>query len=211
MTHTNHRQGTRESLSQDYVVFIYAARGINDHEAGPKLQQFLRMGYRYHPVNAGPARTGDRFMVDPEKVVARVARAGSAYLVFDDREKVAALVKDLVRADLGLSIIISGLFSEVKRICQQARIRPHTAQCSLGVWGNTKKLPEEGILDITTMCGHGMVSFNLVRRMVREVRQGHITLEEAGWILARPCSCGIFNPKRARDLLKQLIDSGLTG
>ena len=203
MTHTNHRQGTRESLSQDYVVFIYAARGINDHEAGPKLQQFLRMGYRYHPVNAGPARTGDRFMVDPEKVVARVARAGSAYLVFDDQEKVAALVKDLVRADLGLSIIISGLFSEVKRICQQARIRPHTAQCSLGVWGNTKKLPEEGILDITTMCGHGMISASFAAKMVQRVREGRLDPEQASRYMAKFCVCGVFNLSRATRILEE--------
>ena len=209
MTHTNHRQGTRESLSKDYVVFIYAARGINDKDAGPKLQEFLRMGYKYNPVNAGPARTGDVFMSSPEKVVERVARAGSAYLVLDNKEKVEAFVKDVVEADLGLSVIVSGLFDEVDEVCQAAGIKRHTAQCSLGVWGNVKRLPEEEILDITTMCGHSMVSFNLVRRMATEVSKGMISIKEAGRIMARPCSCGIFNPKRAEDLLRQYIATGL--
>ena len=74
----------------------------------------------------------------------------------------------------------------------------------------TRLPPEdEEILDITTVCGHSIVSFNLVRRMATEVSKGMISLEEAGRIMARPCSCGIFNPKRAEDLLRQYIATGL--
>lgn len=209
MTHTNHRQGTRESLSKDYVVFMYAAKGINDKDAGLKLQEFLRMGYKYGPVNAGPARVGDMFMSSPEKLVERVVRATSAYMVFDDRGKVEALVNDVVEADLGLSVIVSGLFDEVDEVCRAVGIKRHTAQCSLGVWGRVERLPQAEILDITTMCGHGMVSFNLVRRMAAEVSKGLISLEKAGRIMAKPCVCGVFNPKRAEDLLRQCIAMGL--
>ena len=205
MTHTNHRQGTRESLSRDYVVFMYAAKGINDKDAGQKLQEFLRMGYQHGPVNAGPARTGDVFLSSPEKVLERIGRATSAYLVYDDRAKVEALVQDVVKADLGLSVVVSGLFDEVGGICRAAGIRRHTAQCSLGVWGRVEKLPPPEILDVSTMCGHGMVSFNLVRRTALEVNKGLVSLEEAGRILARPCACGIFNPRRAQDLLREYI------
>lgn len=209
MTHTNHRQGNRESLSQDYVVLMMASRGINDNEAGPKVQEFLRMGYKYGPVNAGPARTGDRFMSDREKLVDRLARASIAHLVFDGREKVEAFIKELVKADLGLSVVVSGLFDEVDGICQSAGIKRHTAQCSLGVWGNVDSLPGDEVLDITTMCGHSMISFNLVRRMVSEIRKGSLSLEEASRKLARPCSCGVFNPKRAEDLLQKCVAAGL--
>lgn len=209
MTHTNHRQGTRESLSRDYIVLMMSSRGINDEDTGPKVQQFLRMGYKYSPVNAGPARTGDRFMSDREKLVERLSRGSIGHLVFDDREKVRTFIKDLVEADLGLSVVVSGLFDEVDEVCQAAGIRRHTAQCSLGVWGNVDSLPPDEILDITTMCGHSMVSFNLVRRMASEVNKGLHSLEEAGRIMARPCSCGVFNPKRAEELLKRCIDMGL--
>ena len=211
MTHTNHRQGARESLSKDYVIFMYTARGINDEGAGSKLQEFLRMGYKYGPLNAGPARVGDMFMSNPGRVVERVVRATSAYLVFDDRGKVEALVKDVIEADLGLSVIASGLFDEVDEVCRAVGIKRHTAQCSLGVWGRVERLPQAEILDITTMCGHGMVSFNLVRRMAAEVRKGVVSLEEAGRIMAKPCSCGIFNPRRAEDLLRPCIARGLGG
>jgi len=209
VTHTNHRQGSRESLSKDYVIFIYPARSINDKDAGLKLQEFLRMGYKYEPVNAGPSRVGDMFMSFRERLLERVVKATSAYLVFNSEEKLQALVSDVVKADLGLSVIASGLFDEVDKVCQVVGIKRHTVQCSLGVWGKLEKLPQAEILDITTMCGHGLISFNLVRRMAVEVSKGLISFEKAGRIMARPCSCGVFNPKRAEDLLRQYITKNL--
>jgi len=211
VTHTNHRQGTIESLRKDFVVFIYPAKDINDEGAGPRVEQFLRMAHEHGMVNAGPARTGDRFLVAPDRVVNRPGRTGSAYAVFDDKEKVTALVKDLIRADWGLSIVVSGLFDDVDDICAEAGIKRHTVQCSLGIWGQVDRLPPEAILDIATMCGHGMVSFDLVRRMAREISQGRVSLEEAARTLARPCSCGIFNPKRAQELLSEMVAGGLQG
>ena len=74
----------------------------------------------------------------------------------------------------------------------------------------TRLPPEdEEIVNIITMCGHSMVSFNLVWRMATEVSKGMISFEEAGHTMARSCSCGIFNPKRAEDLLRQYIATGL--
>jgi len=207
MTHTNHRQGTRESLSRDYVALMMQARDINDKDAGPRIQEFMRMGYKYNPVNAGPARLGDMFMSSPEELVDRLARAGIGHLVFDERGKVEAFINDVVKADLGLSVVVSGLFDEVDKMCRSAGIKRHTVQCSLGIWGKVEKLPQAEILDITTMCGHGMVSSNLVRRMAIEVTKHSTSLEEAGRIMARPCSCGVFNPKRAEDLIVRYIES----
>lgn len=210
MTHTNHRLGERESLSRDYVVFMYTAKGFNDKDAGPKLEEFMRMGYKYGPVNAGPARTGDRFMVEPQKVLDRIGRSQSAYVVYDSREKVEALLGDVVQADMGLSVIVSGLFDEVGCMCEKLGIKSHTAQCSMGVWGKTDLLPQdEEIQDIATMCGHSMVGFNLVRRMAGDVKDGRLGLEEASRVLARPCSCGVFNPARARELLQKYIERKL--
>lgn len=209
MTHTNHRQGTLESLSKDYVVFMYAAVGINRKDAGPKLQEFLRIGHKYHPLNVGSAKAGNMFTTSLDEIMERVAGGYSIYVVFDDKEKVKALIKDVVKADLGLSVVVSGLFDEVDKMCQAVGIKRHTAQCSLGVWGKREKLPPEEILDITTMCGHGMVATNLVRRMTTEVRKGLVSLEEAGHTMAKPCVCGVFNPKRAEDLLRRCVATGI--
>jgi len=134
-----------------------------------------------------------------------------AHVVYDDKKKAAALMKEIVNADLGISVIVSGLFDAVDEMCQAAGIKRHTAQCSLGVWGKTERLPEKEILDITTMCGHSMIPFQLVRRLASQVKKGLITLEGAVALMAKPCVCGIFNPVRAKELLNQYIASINTG
>ncbi len=205
MTHTNHRQGTLESLSKDYVVFMYAAKGINAKGSGPKLQELLKFEIQHHKANIGKQRLDHMYTLSSDKILEGLTGETKVYAVFDNKENAAALVKKAKQADLGISVIVSGLFDEVEKMCQVAGIRRHTAQCSLGVWGRVEKLPEPGILDITTMCGHAMVSFNLVQRMASEVKKDKISLGEAAVTLAKPCVCGVFNPKRAEELLKQYI------
>lgn len=205
MTHTNHRQGTAKDLSKDYVVFVYAARGINNKGAGPKCQEFLRMSFKYAPVNAGSAQVGNLFTASPNELIEGVAKQTKAYAVFDSKKKVEAIVRDLIKADLGLSVIISGLFKDVDNICRMTGIKRHTSQCSLGVWGKTEKLPPEEVTDIITMCGHGMVSTNLVYKLADDVKNYRLSLQDAARQLAKPCVCGIFNPKRAEDILRRYI------
>ena len=52
------------------------------------------------------------------------------------------------------------------------------------------------------MCGHGMVSANLARKMLDMVREGRRTPDQAAVTLARFCPCGAFTPARARRLLE---------
>ncbi|MFC1847490.1 hypothetical protein ACFLW5_01575 [Chloroflexota bacterium] len=205
MTHTNHRQGDLESLSRDYVVFMYSTTGMNDKGVGPKIQEFLRLGLKYEPVNVGSPRVGNMFTSSLDELVEGVKKEKKAYVVLDDKEKTGAFVKEVAKADLGISVIVSGLFDEVDGMCMAAGIKRHTAQCSLGVWGKVERLPQAEILDISSMCGHGMVSFNLVRRMAADVQNRSISLKEAAGIMAKPCVCGIFNPKRAEEILMKYI------
>ena len=72
-------------------------------------------------------------------------------------------------------------------------------------WDLSGNNPHGEILDITTMCGHGMISFNLVRRIAVEVKRKLRSIEEAGRIMAKPCTCGVFNPIRSEELLRQYI------
>jgi len=65
-------------------------------------------------------------------------------------------------------------------------------------------LPDEDILSITTMCGHHMISPNLVKKLVEDVKKGKITPEKAAWKLATFCPCGIFNHVRAEKLIEEL-------
>ena len=209
MTHTNHRQGSHESLMGDWVVMMIGAPRINDEDCKLKLKKFLQLSLKYDPVNAGTARTGTRFTIGWQRFMDEVEKAGedgaAHTVVFDSVVKVAAFLKNLAQADLGLSVVISGLHAETDRMCREAGTRRHTVQHSLGVWGKTELLPHSKILELTTMCGHGMIPFNLVRHMANAVQNGSLSLEQAAVELAKPCLCGVFNTKRAQALLQEYI------
>jgi len=104
-------------------------------------------------------------------------------------------------ADLGLSVVVSGILDPVNECCQKAGLKRHTVEFSLGIWGKTEKLPSNDILEITTMCGHAMVSAKLVESMVGDIKKGIKSPHDAAKELTSHCCCGVFNPARATKLL----------
>jgi hypothetical protein len=218
MTNTLHRFGAAEDLQDDYIVFAMAARGINDAGAPPKLRTFLRMALRHGPVNLGNAVGGGIYRpaarlnplahwhrperLDPEAVVESIDTCTTAAAVFDDPAKLEAFLRDVREADLGLSVNVSALTQQARTCCEGAGITRHSVEYSLGFHGDLNRLPERHVLELSTMCGHGMVSHNLARKMMDWVREGRRTPREAASYLARFCTCGIFNPTRAVRILE---------
>jgi hypothetical protein len=47
-----------------------------------------------------------------------------------------------------------------------------------------------------------MISASLAKKMICYVKENRRTPEEASAVLARFCSCGIFNPSRAKRILE---------
>ncbi len=198
MTHTLHRRGTAESLSGDYVMLMIQAIGINEDGHIPKIQEFLRIALRHKPVNIGSVDMGG--MIDkPEEVIANVSKIG--HVVFDNKEAVTTVLKELKEADLGISVVVSGIYENVDECIEKAGLKHHTANFSLGIWGRTEKLPSNDILEVTTMCGHALIAPNLVKSMVAEIKAGTKTPEAAAKVLMPQCACGVFNPARTAKLL----------
>ncbi len=196
MTHTLHRRGTAESLSEDYVMLTIPAMGINDKGHEERLKKFLRIALRHNPKNVGSVDWGG---MDPEEVIANARKI--AHAVFESTDDVAAVLKELNDTDFGQSVVVSGIFGNVDGCLEKAGLKHHTANFSLGIWGNTTKLPGDDILEVTTMCGHALIAANLVQSMVDEIKAGRKTPEEAAKVLTPQCACGIFNPARAAKLL----------
>ena len=111
-------------------------------------------------------------------------------------------MKAVVAADLGLSVNISTSVEGAQQCCHFAGITRHSVGYSLGFEGATEKLPNTQLLQITTMCGHGMISVSLAKKMIDWVKEGRRTPAEAVTYLPRFCSCGIFNPARAQRILE---------
>ena len=69
--------------------------------------------------------------------------------------------------------------------------------------GKTDRLADRQVLELSTMCGHGMISFTFARKMIDWVREGRRTPEQACGYMSRFCSCGIYNSTRAKEILEE--------
>jgi len=210
--------GAAESFRDDYVVFAIASRGRNDQDAVPKLRRFLELAVPFKPVNLGDATHGGalrpsehmnptshwkRDMTpDFQAVIAGVDSTTTCAAVFDNRVAAEDFVKRVKEEDLGLSVNISTSVDGAEQCCFAAGIPRHSVGYSLGFEGKTEALPNSQVLMLSTMCGHGMVSNSLAKKMIDWVKEGRRTPEEAVTYMARFCSCGVFNPARAKRILE---------
>lgn len=205
MTHTLHRRGDRESLNQDYIVFTMSAKGVNEEGSAERMKAFLGILLKHHPVNYGDMVTGNCHVKSREEILGNIQSTSIVHGVFTDEQLVVEVLRELKAADLGMSVVVTGIHDETEKSCRQSGIAKHTVENSLGIFGQYKKLPADEILQLTTMCGHGMVPANLVERVLAQIKRGKKSLREGAVELTRPCHCGIYNPVRAERLLARLL------
>jgi hypothetical protein len=219
MTNTLHRFGTSESFRDDYVVFAIPSRGKNDEGCVPKLKRFLEIALQFGPVNLGDALHGGALRPsrhlnpmahwrrnrrpDFRAVIDGIDAFTTVAAVFDNRDAAERHLKAVKEADLGLCVNVSTSIEGAKQCCKAAGNPRHSVGYSLGFEGRTEKLPNTQVLTLTTMCGHGMVSASLAKKMIDWVKEGRRTPEEAVTYLARFCSCGVYNPSRAKRILEE--------
>lgn len=206
MTHTLHRRGSEESLEQDYVVFAITAQSVNAKGMSPVFKKFFDIVKKYNPDNMGDMRHGSVLSLDYKTIVDNVQDNSIAHAVFNDAETVSKVVQELKKADLGASIVVSGLRKEAAKIAHATKTELHTQEVSLGIHGKLEKLPPESILEVTTMCGHGMIASKLVETMVAKVKKGKITAHKAAMEVAKQCTCGIGNIKRTEALIRAMAE-----
>lgn len=218
MTNTLHRYGNAESFADDYVIFAIPCKGKNDEGAVEKLRKFLSICEKHGPVNLGNSdhggyRSSDdlgpsvhwkrELRPDFDVVVAGVHRTATAAAVFDSSEKAEACLRELIDADLGLSVNVSASVDGAMDLGKQCGKARHSVEYSLGFVDRHERLPDRRVLELSTMCGHGMVSSNLAKKMLDMVREGRRSPEEAAVTMARFCPCGVYNPTRAKRLLEE--------
>jgi len=200
MSHTLHREGVKEG-SNDYVILAMVEG--NDSQKLDNLAELFGIILKHKPINY----TGKALFpnLTDEQLLQLYKRTKIGMAVFDKREALVQALKEIKDRELGISVVVSGLFSHIRVDCRKLGLPMHTVNYSLGVWGKREKLPDPKITEITTLCGHGLVSLNLVQFLVREIRRGKKTLEEAAGVLAQPCICGVVNTTRVKELLKDMV------
>lgn len=218
MTNTLHRYGNSESFRDDYIIFAIPSKGKNDEDCIPKLKAFLRICAKYNPCNMG---NGNRGGIAPEKslgptahwkrdsspdwakVIDGVNKPGTVSAVFASAEQAQACLKEVVAADFGISVNMSTSVENARRAAQTCGIKRHSVEYALAFQDPHDHLPNSQILGLSTMCGHGMVSFNMARKMLDMVREGRRTTQQAVTTLMRLCPCGVYNPERAKRLIEE--------
>ena len=221
MTNTLHRYGKAESFVDDYIVFSLPAKSKAAGQTGDALaaqKRFMQIAAEFRPCSLGDAlhggslrptksksifgHWGKRNKPNFKKVLEGMSKAGTMAAVFDNRIAAEDLMKAVREADLGLSVNISTSIDGAEQCCHAAGIPRHSVGYSLGFEGKTEHLPNEDVLKLSTMCGHGMVASSLAKKMIDWVKEGRRTPEQAATYMARFCSCGVYNPARAKRILE---------
>ncbi len=203
MTHSLHRHGNSADLQDDFVMLIMAGPDRMKHNIiKERMAEILDIltGYEASLANCGTLSGGSGRTI----AELRERHPWIIHAVFSSQEKLLSCLQELQTRDLGISVAISGCNDDVARICDELHLTPHTVHYSLGVHGKHEKLPGEGVLAISTMCGHAMVSSNLIADVVGKIAKGRMTHAEGAEKLSRMCDCGIFNKHKAERLLRQI-------
>ena len=207
MTHSNHRRGDRESIGGDFVVLVR----YETPKSPEKTRRIVKVLGDHNPVGLTTRHFGVplRYMRDwkeglgLKELVEHPDLPAHVAGVYDNKEDIEALIKDLVEENIGYSIVVSGDFDTVSDVCKKAGTGPHTMNMSLETIGRTELLPDDRILEISTMCGHSLVGEPLIRHLIDRVRKGRMTAQEAALELGKQCICNFFNPVRAEKLIKE--------
>jgi len=206
VTHSLHRRGTPESLKEDYVLLVTAAADVNHYGSKDKLRQILEVVYDVGPCNIGSYDTGTILAgIKIEEIKAALAEVPRVRCCFSSKEKIVEAVRRIQKLDLGMSVTVEGPTEDILEWSEELGIKPHSVNLSLDIWGRKEELPPEDILEILTMCGHGLISRYLVEKLIADVKGGRKTPQEAAVLAGQPCVCGIYNPDRSAKLFAKYV------
>jgi hypothetical protein len=228
MTNTLHRYSEHyaferlpnpQPVQDDFIVFAMASRGINDEGLVDKYRAFLRLALTHNPVNLGDATKGGMLRPqrelnpkahwnrdhrpNPDQVIEGIDGHTTVAAVFGNYPDMKAFVDDVRRAGLGISVNISAPIEDAERCCRETGITRHSVEYSLGFCGRVDKLPDATVLELTTMCGHGMIAGHFAKKMIDWAKENRRSPGELASTMARFCSCGVFNISRAERILDE--------
>jgi len=234
MTHTSQRRGLEPSHPGEEIIVLAMVPRQHKEEAGVRNamselalkmlshEPHLWMSHNFPELDIqrlGSLQTLIRWMhkIRPkatQRLLFREVASQSSVItaIYTDRGKVVELLNDIKgqwcqrnrQQGYPVSVVLSGLFGDLHQCCKKTGTTEHTYLHTLGTFGKTASLPPEEHLELITMCGHGLISANRVKRLEELVRRRAVPPREAAEEVARPCVCGIVNKKRAEELFRKM-------
>jgi len=216
MTHTSQRRGLDPHRpGEEVIVLAMIAREYQGLDGIQKAMNELAAKMLEHGRDHWPKWTVDRL-----ERAATGQPPSPLVAVFTETRRVENLFEDLKKKWLPrnrekgypISLVITALFDDTRGLCQKEGFKEHTYLHSLGPFGKrAPQLPSGDELSLITMCGHGLIAKNRVRKLVESIRKGEVTPAQAAEDIARPCECGIGNKKRAQELFARLAKKFQSG
>jgi hypothetical protein len=203
MTHSLHRSGDIESQKKDFNWFMYQTKGVNNVNIKPKALEFIAAAEAMGSENWGDVKTGPITRYTSEEIREQITDKSRIRGVFTKKEQVIGFLERIKEKELGQSVVITGVLSEVLPACKEAGVTPHSINYSMGVWGKKDHLPDDVTLSITTMCGHHMIPPKFVKHIMHQVELGKMTPEQGAIRLSDFCYCGIFNQVRCAEIISE--------
>ena len=113
MSHTLHREGSAESLANDYIVLQMPGQDRGMAGSAENNRRFIRLAIKNHAVNYNHETLGALYTIpDAERVLStELADGGGIHAVFTDPEDLTNFLADLKEADMGYSVVVSAVAS----------------------------------------------------------------------------------------------------
>lgn len=201
MTHTLNRLGLTNKTPEEEFVFLCMVNQNEKPEKADAMKKIAQTVFKYNPLNF----IGSPLGFTTDDVVQLAPSTGIVTAVFNNKDDILKLVNDIKSQKLGISVVISALFNDIRHICCEAGLTEHTFHIPLGIFGKTENLPDRKTLEITTQCGHGLISPFLIKHIANKIRKGKLTIDDGAQLLVKPCVCGIGNQNRIKNILNEMI------
>ena len=116
MTHSIHREGPLDLLNQEYVLFVYPARGFNYDGSGPKVRRLGEMLFHQGPANllVLSLRQNMYSGVPQEEILNSIKDGAKIFSVLEGREKLKDTLAKIKEMDEGISIVVTGNIDRVR-------------------------------------------------------------------------------------------------
>lgn len=204
MTHSLHRLGNQSSIKSEFIVLTFGHSRRLKSALERKKETFQKRNPRAYKIvkNGYTSLKIDRFIKKIKETKNRDSYIGP--YIIKTKDELYQCLKKMKTTKSGRSVVVSGIIKDIDECLKRLNLRMHTVQYSLGYFGKTELLPDSNILEMTTMCGHHMISPKLVKKLVSDVKRGRLTPQEASSSMEKLCVCKIFNQDRATDILERM-------
>jgi hypothetical protein len=195
-----------DDAKKEFLLIGMAVKDVNHSGSKEKLVRILEICEEAGAVNLGDTQQSNiHALGTPKELYRRMVDGAIAGALFDNSSSLVAALEKIKQEDTGMSVVVTGDVEEIRKICKDMGLSPHTVALSLGIMGKTDTLPPETHMQLLTMCGHGMVTERMVENAMEQVQNGKTTVDEAVLRMTKCCLCGCFNPTRAKTVLMKVI------